>query len=106
MNTGKTLFAQLMDFLPWTTFTRIVDRSGWRSHWKTTGSGRFQRRAIPRLSKASKLYHRCASASRSGAPGRWPMNIQRLDHRQLSTMGLDGRNTVYAEFSLCVGNKV
>ena len=26
MNTGKTLFAQLMDFLPWTTFTRIVDR--------------------------------------------------------------------------------
>jgi len=26
MNAGKTLFAQLMDFLPWTTFTRIVDR--------------------------------------------------------------------------------
>src|SRR5512136_2662679 len=26
MNTGKTLFAQLMDFLPWTTFSRIVDR--------------------------------------------------------------------------------
>ncbi len=26
MNTGKTLFAQLMDFLPWTTFTRIVGR--------------------------------------------------------------------------------
>ena len=28
MNTGKTQFAQLMDFLPWTTFTRIVDRYG------------------------------------------------------------------------------
>jgi hypothetical protein len=27
-NTGKTLFAQLMGFLPWTTFTRIVDRHG------------------------------------------------------------------------------
>jgi Domain of unknown function (DUF4372) len=26
MNTGKTLFARLMDFLPWTTFTRIVAR--------------------------------------------------------------------------------
>lgn len=26
MNTGKTLFAQLMDYLPWTTFTRIVNR--------------------------------------------------------------------------------
>ena len=28
MYTGKTLFAQLMDFLPWTTFARIVDRYG------------------------------------------------------------------------------
>src|SRR3954449_3680867 len=28
MNTGKTLFAQLMDFLPWSTFTRIVSRYG------------------------------------------------------------------------------
>ncbi len=26
MNSGKTLFAQLMDFLPWTTFVRIVER--------------------------------------------------------------------------------
>ena len=26
MNTGRTLFAQLMDFLPWTTFARIVER--------------------------------------------------------------------------------
>jgi hypothetical protein len=26
MNNGKTLFAQLMDFLPWSTFTRIVAR--------------------------------------------------------------------------------
>jgi hypothetical protein len=26
MNTGKTLFAQLMDFLPWKTFSRIVAR--------------------------------------------------------------------------------
>src|SRR3979490_3119609 len=25
---GKTLFAQLMDFLPWSTFTRIVARYG------------------------------------------------------------------------------
>ena len=28
MNIGKTLFAQLMDFLPWSTFTRIVMRYG------------------------------------------------------------------------------
>jgi len=28
MNVGKTLFAQLMDFLPWTTFARYVARYG------------------------------------------------------------------------------
>jgi hypothetical protein len=28
MHIGKTLFAQLMDFLPWTTFGRIVERYG------------------------------------------------------------------------------
>ncbi len=28
MNIGKTLLAQLMDFLPWTTFTRLVTRYG------------------------------------------------------------------------------
>ncbi len=28
MNTGKTLFAQLMDFPSWTTFARIVERYG------------------------------------------------------------------------------
>ena len=28
MNIGKTLFAQLMDFVPWSTFTRIVGRYG------------------------------------------------------------------------------
>ena len=26
MNAGKTLFAQVMDFVPWTSFGRIVDR--------------------------------------------------------------------------------
>jgi hypothetical protein len=28
VNSGKTLFAQLMDFLPWSTFTRIMARYG------------------------------------------------------------------------------
>jgi hypothetical protein len=26
MNLGKTLFAQLMEFVPWTSFARIVER--------------------------------------------------------------------------------
>ena len=28
MNVGKTLFAQIMEFVPWTSFARIVDRHG------------------------------------------------------------------------------
>ena len=28
MNAGRTLFAQLMDFLPWSTFARVVARYG------------------------------------------------------------------------------
>lgn len=35
MNTGKTLFAQIMDFLPWTTFTRLVNRYGGDRHVKS-----------------------------------------------------------------------
>jgi hypothetical protein len=34
MNAGKTLFAQLMEFVPWTSFARIVQRWGgtqWRA---------------------------------------------------------------------------
>lgn len=27
MNHGKTLFAQLMDLLPWSTLHRVVDRN-------------------------------------------------------------------------------
>jgi Domain of unknown function (DUF4372) len=35
MNVGKTLFAQIMDFLPWTTFTRYVERYGGDSGVRT-----------------------------------------------------------------------
>lgn len=35
MNTGKPLFAQLMDFLPWTTFARIVARYGGNRYAKS-----------------------------------------------------------------------
>ena len=72
MNTGKTLFAQLMDFLPWTTFTRIVDRYGGDHRVRA-----FLRRAMHGLRPADlparqrRSTHRnsitWASASRSGA---------------------------------------
>ena len=35
MNVGKTLFAQVMEFVPWTSFTRIVHRYGGNSGVRT-----------------------------------------------------------------------
>ncbi len=35
MYVGKTLFAQIMDFLPWTTFERNVRRYGGNHHVRT-----------------------------------------------------------------------
>src|SRR5271166_7033363 len=39
MNTGKTLFAQLMEFLPWKTFSRIVARYGGDNRVRTLSLG-------------------------------------------------------------------
>ena len=72
MNTGKTLFAQLMDFLPWTTFTRIVDRHGGDRYMKSLAcTEQFRVMAFAQLTyreslrdievclsaQAAKLYH-------------------------------------------------
>ena len=35
MNAGKTLFAQIMEFVPWTSFARIVQRHGGNSGVRT-----------------------------------------------------------------------
>src|SRR5208283_2654183 len=43
MNTGKTLFAQIMDFLPWSTFDRIVARyEGNRAVRKLSCAAQYQ----------------------------------------------------------------
>ena len=72
MNTGKTLFAQLMDFLPWTTFTRVVDRYGGDHRVRTLSCAeQYRSMAFAQLTyreslrdietclsvHASKLYH-------------------------------------------------
>jgi len=72
MNTGKTLFSQLMDFLPWTTFTRIVDRHGGDHYVKSLACAeQFRAMAFAQLTyreslrdievclsaQATKLYH-------------------------------------------------
>jgi hypothetical protein len=72
MNTGKTLFAQLMDFLPWSTFGRIVARyHGDRSVRTLPCASHFRVMAFAQLTyreslrdievcltaQAGKLYH-------------------------------------------------
>jgi len=72
MNTGKTLFAQLMDFLPWSTFDRIVARYNGNYAVRTLPcAAQFQVMAFAQityreslrdieaclLAQSSKLYH-------------------------------------------------
>ena len=72
MNAGKTLFAQLMDFLPWSTFNRYVARYGGDKGVRTlTCAEQFRAMAFAQLTyreslrdievslsaQASKLYH-------------------------------------------------
>ena len=72
MYSGKTLFAQLMDFLPWTTFNRIVTRyNGDRKVRTLTCTEQFRILAFAQLTyreslrdievcpaaQAGKLYH-------------------------------------------------
>lgn len=72
MNTGKTLFAQLMDFLPWSTFSRYVARYGGDRYVKSlTCAEQYRVMAFAQLTyreslrdieaclaaQANKLYH-------------------------------------------------
>jgi hypothetical protein len=72
MNTGRTLFAQLMDFLPWSSFDRIVARYGGNhAVRKLSCAAQYQIMAFAQLTyreslrdieaclsaQASKLYH-------------------------------------------------
>ena len=72
MNTGKTLFAQIMDFLPWKTFHRIVDRYNGNHRIRTLScADQFRIMAFAQLTyreslrdievclaaQAGKLYH-------------------------------------------------
>ena len=56
MNIGKTLFAQLMDFLPWSTFTRIVERHGGDRYVKSlTCADQFRVMAFAQLTYRESL---------------------------------------------------
>ena len=56
MNTGKTLFAQLMDFLPWSTFGRLVSRyDGDRRVRALTCAEQFRAMAFAQLTYRESL---------------------------------------------------
>ena len=56
MNVGKTLFAQLMDFLPWTTFDRYVAQYGGDRYTKTlTCAEQYRAMAFAQLTYRESL---------------------------------------------------
>jgi uncharacterized protein DUF4372/DDE family transposase len=126
MNLGKTLFAQLMEFLPWTTFSRIVERYGGDRYVKALSCAeQFRVMAFAQLTyreslrdieaclsaQANKLYHmglrepiRRATLADANERRDWRIHAafaQRLiaQARQLyvnDTFGIDLQNTTYA----------
>ena len=126
MNTGKTLFAQIMDFLPWKTFHRIVARHGGDKGVRSlTCAEQFRAMAFAQLTyreslrdieacllaQAAKLYHMgfrepvarstLADANESRDWRIWEAFAGRLiiQARELylgEDLGLDLTNTVYA----------
>src|SRR6476620_11784065 len=126
MDTGKTLFAQLMEFLPWKIFSRIVARHGGDSRVRTLSCGeQYRAMAFAQLTyreslrdietclsvQASKLYHmgfseplRRSTLADANELRDWRIHAelaQRLivQARRLyagEDLGLDLANTVYA----------
>jgi hypothetical protein len=126
MNAGKTLFAQLMDFLPWKTFGRIVERYDGDDRVRTLSCGeQYRAMAFAQLTyreslrdieaclsaQGSKLYHmgfsepvRRSTLADANESRDWRIYAdlaQRLigQARKLyakEDLGLDLTNTVYA----------
>lgn len=126
MYIGKTMFAQLMDFLPWTTFTRIVERYGGDRRIRALSCAeQYRAMAFAQLSyreslrdietclrvHAPKLYHmgfrapvRRSTLAEANERRNWRIHAelaQRLiaQARKLyadEDLGLDLTNTVYA----------
>jgi len=126
VNIGKTLFAQLMDFLPWSTFTRIVARYGGDARVRTLCCAeQYRAMAFAQLTyreslrdievclsaQASKLYHmgfrepvRRSTLADANEVRDWRIYAQ-FAHRLIAqarklyaddSLGLELTNTVYA----------
>ena len=132
MNLGKTLFSRLMDFLPWSTFTRIVERQGGDRYVKSlTRADQFRVMAFAQLTyreslrdievclsaQAAKLYHmgfrheiKRSTLADANETRDWRIYAefaQRLitQARKLyahDSFGIELTNTTYALDSICV----
>ena len=126
MYTGKTLFAQLMDFVPWTTFVKIVARYSGDHRVRTLSCGeQYRAMALAQLTyreslrdietclsvQASKLYHlgfrepvRRSTLADANEMRDWRIHAELAERlitqaRKLyagESLGLDLSDTVYA----------
>ena len=136
MNIGRTIFAQLMEFLPWSTFDRIVARyEGNRGVRKLSCAAHYQIMAFAQLTyreslrdieaclsaQAAKLYHmglrepvRRSTLADANALRDWRIYAefaQRLiaQARRLyasESLGVDLANSVYALDSTTIADRV
>jgi hypothetical protein len=99
MNTGKTLFAQLMDFLPWTTFTRCVTRYGGDKGVRTLNCAeQFRVMAFAQFAYRESLRDIEASLSAQRAK-LYPMGFRELIRRSTLAEANESRDwRIYADF--------
>src|SRR3974377_1750559 len=100
VNIGKTLFAQLMDFLPWSTFTRIVTRYGGDQRVRTLSCAEHYRAmAFAQLTYRESLrdIETCLSAQASKL---YHMGFREPVRRATLADANEGRDwRIYAEFA-------
>ena len=99
MNTGKTLFAQIMDFLPWSTFDRIVARyEGNRGVGKLSCAAQYQIMAFAQLTYRESLrdIEACLSAQTAKL---YHMGLREPVRRSTLADANESRDwRIYAEF--------
>ncbi len=100
MNVGKTLFAQLMEFIPWTSFTRIVDRySGNSGVRRLTCAEQFRVMAFAQLTWRESLRDIEATLSANSSK-LYAIGLRHAVHRSTLADANDSRDwRIWADLS-------
>lgn len=92
MNVGKTLFAQIMEFVPWTSFARIVDRHGGNAGVRRmTCAEQFRVMAFAQLTWRESLRDIEATLG-ANANKLYAMGLRHAVHRSTLADANDSRN--------------